>query len=141
MMMQSEPFMSVKRRDTSLTPSKPPADELAWGFQIHDIDFMAVATKVNEGLQKCIFRIMGGAPSSPLRGGGDAVIKERDSLKVEVEELQAKVQELTQGQANSEAANTALRRCEELETVLMEKEESLQASQAESQSLKDELKG
>eukprot|EP00286_Rhodomonas_abbreviata_P027194 CAMPEP_0181303742 /NCGR_PEP_ID=MMETSP1101-20121128/8733_1 /TAXON_ID=46948 /ORGANISM="Rhodomonas abbreviata, Strain Caron Lab Isolate" /LENGTH=680 /DNA_ID=CAMNT_0023409361 /DNA_START=100 /DNA_END=2139 /DNA_ORIENTATION=+ len=84
-MLKSDPFVAAsKRKEPLVLPPKPSPEDTSWGYAVFGVEYTAVAQEVSEGLQKTIFRIMGGA-TSPVRGAADAeALRERDLLREEV---------------------------------------------------------
>ncbi len=58
-LIHSDSVTSAKRRDVA-SPWKPHNDDVLWAYAVCDSEFTSVAEKAHAGLQKCVFRIMGG---------------------------------------------------------------------------------
>ena len=88
------------------------------------MEFVAVVEKCAAGIQKSVFKIMGGGGGGSSRiggvGGDPAVVAERDQLRSEVMVLRSQIEE---------AGGGSMRRVEELEELLGEREGKLREAQ------------
>lgn len=147
LMLKSEPFLAAKRRTEGGSAmgagggggGKGAPEHAAWAFPVFSPEFATVAAQVAEGLQKKMLKIMGG-PGSPVRGVDESVVRERDALRDQLKELQAQLEEAGGGKGGEEERDQALRRCEEVEEVLREREMEARALREAKEEADKELK-